>query len=269
MPLLDRFRGDLVTGKNLEIYVTASIAAVLGVLGVVDLVSPKVVGAATLATLGMLAVNALNPRHQVADLESQVSALSELVREKIAGEVSADAFLATGKKDLEDELSTATDICIAGVTLSRTIRNHIGDLERRLMNGASIKVVLIDPATTTSQEAARRSTIPDDPQIYEHRLKPTIDLLRHLAATPSATGQVEVRFMPFVPAFGLTLIDPETQQGRIHVDLYSHRSPGPDPVFTLTAQRDHRWYQHFHAEFQRIWEVSRPPSAADGFNPSI
>jgi hypothetical protein len=92
----------------------------------------------------------------------------------------------------------------------------------------------------------------------EHRLRPTIDLLRHLAATPSASGQVEVRFVPFAPAFGLTLIDPESGQGRIHAGLYSHRSPGPDPVFTLSAQRDHRWYRHFHAEFTRIWEVSRP-----------
>ncbi|MFD1116953.1 hypothetical protein [Sphaerisporangium aureirubrum] len=265
MRLVERLRGDLAGGRNIEIYVTASIAAVVGVLGVFDLVGPKVVGAATLATLGLLAVNALGPRHQVAGLEARVSALTRLVQERIAGEVSADAFLATDKKDLEREIGGADDIRIAGVTLSRTVRTHIGDLQRRLMSGATVRVAIIDPATSTPHEAARRSTIPDDPQIYEHRLKPTIDLLRHLAATPSSTGRLEVRFMPFVPAFGLTLIDPDTEEGRIHVDLYSHRSPGPDPVFTLAARRDRRWYEHFHAEWERLWEVSRPPAPGDGF----
>ncbi|GGO66036.1 DUF5919 domain-containing protein [Nonomuraea cavernae] len=265
MRLLARLRADLSTGKNLEIYLTALIALVVGVLGVFDVVDTKVVGAATLATLALLAVNALGPRHHVAELESRIMRLNELVEKRIAGEVAADAFLATTRQGLEQRIVRADDIRIAGVTLNRTIRNHVGELENRLRRGASIKVLLIDPDGTAPLEAARRSTIPDRPEVFEHRIKSTIDLLRHLAGTPDVPGRIEVRFMSFVPAFGLVLIDVDSDDGIIDVELGTHRSPGPDPVFTLRARHDHRWYQHFHAEFERMWQVSRPASATDGF----
>lgn len=255
MRLLDRLRADLSTGKNLEIYLTALIALAVGVLGVVDAVGSQVVGAATLATLALIAVNALGPRHQVADLETQVVQLNRLVQEKISGQVAADDFLVTDRRELDAQIARANDIRLVGVTLSRTIRNHVGDLEHRLLRGASVKVLLIAPDGTATQEAARRSTIPDHPEVFENRVKATLDLLRHLADVPG--GSLEVRFMSFVPAFGLALIDPEGDDGIIHVELGTHRSPGPDPVFTLSARRDHRWYQHFHAEFDRMWEVSR------------
>ncbi|MET7777095.1 hypothetical protein ACFYRG_34190 [Streptomyces mirabilis] len=36
-------------------------------------------------------------------------------------------------------------------------------------------------------------------------------------------------------------------------------------VFTLRPDRDGRWYQHFQAEFDRVWEYGRPADASDGF----
>jgi hypothetical protein len=45
------------------------------------------------------------------------------------------------------------------MSLASSIRNHIGDLERRLMSGASIKVVLIDPLLGGSSTAIRRSLL--------------------------------------------------------------------------------------------------------------
>jgi hypothetical protein len=36
-------------------------------------------------------------------------------------------------------------------------------------------------------------------------------------------------------------------------------------VFTLRPDRDGHWYQHFQAEFDRVWEHGRPADASDGF----
>ncbi|MFF3144306.1 hypothetical protein ACFVRU_21930, partial [Streptomyces sp. NPDC057927] len=38
-----------------------------------------------------------------------------------------------------------------------------------------------------------------------------------------------------------------------------------DAVFTLRPDRDGHWYQHFQAEFDRVWEHGRPADASDGF----
>ncbi|WP_327584479.1 hypothetical protein OHA25_53310 [Nonomuraea sp. NBC_00507] len=249
---LKRLRADVSTGKNLEIYLTALIALVVGVLGVFSVVNPQVVSAAILATLALVAVNALGPRHQVADLEARVAELNRLVEAKLAG----DAFLTTVRQGLDERVARAADIRFAGVTLSRTIRAHVEQLRKGLARGASVQVLLIDPKGAVPEEAARRSTIPEQSDVFEHRVKSTIYLLRDLEG-------VEVRFLPFVPAFGLVLLDAGEDDGVIHVELGTHSAPGRDPVFTLTPRRDHFWYEHFKAEFDRMWEVSREATEDD------
>ncbi|TMR10213.1 hypothetical protein ETD86_40540 [Nonomuraea turkmeniaca] len=251
---LKRLGADFSTGKNLEIYLTALIALTVGVLGVFSVVNTQVVSAAILATLALVAVNALGPRHQVADLEARVADLNRLVEAKLAG----DAFLTTVRQGLDERVARAADIRFAGVTLSRTIRAHVEQLRKSLGRGASVQVLLIDPKGTVPEEAARRSTIPDHSDVFEHRVKSTIYLLRELEG-------VEVRFLPFVPAFGLVLLDADEDDGVIHVELGTHSSAGRDPVFTLTPRRDHFWYEHFKAEFDRMWEVGREVTEADWY----
>ncbi|WP_188196412.1 hypothetical protein [Nonomuraea sp. SYSU D8015] len=252
---LQRLRADLSTGKNLEIYLTATIALVVGVLGVFSIVKPDIVGAATLAVLALVAVNALGPRHQVADLEARVAELNRLVEARMAG----DSFLTAVRKGLDERVARAGDIRFAGVTLSRTVRAHVDDLRKSLGRGASVKVLLIDPKGTVPEEAARRSTIPDHADVFEHRVESTIYLLRDLK------DSIEVRFMPFVPAFGLVLLDADDDDGVIHVELGTHSAAGRDPVFTLTPRRDHFWFEHFKGEFDRMWEVSREATEADWY----
>ncbi|MDQ0910259.1 hypothetical protein QFZ22_006244 [Streptomyces canus] len=72
-----------------------------------------------------------------------------------------------------------------------------------------------------------------------------------------------MRFLPFVPAFGLVLLDPERPNGLIHVDIYSHSSATGDAVFTLRPGRDGHWYENFQSEFDRIWTFGRTAGAPD------
>lgn len=255
---------DLATGKNIDLYVTVVIALSVGLLGVFNVVDSEVIAAATLAILALVTIGSLGTRRQVAVLESAGRELAELLR-RSGSVMSADQFLSPSTSGLDVELRGATDIRLVGVSLSRTIRNHVDELERRLLKGAHIKIALIEPGSHAVHEAARRSTIPDAPEIFEHRLRPTVDLLRQLAAVPGAEERLQVRFLTFVPAFGLTMVDPHDDDGMIHVDIYAHRSAGPEPVLRLTPQRDPRWYRHFLQEFDRIWTHGRLAGAADGF----
>ena len=258
MPLLRRIRAELSTGENLELYITVLLAFTLAALGLFDVVGDKALVAATLATLALLAIGTLGSRRRVEDL-------SELVRAQGRGSASAEDFFAKDKPGLRAQISAARDVRVLGITLSRTIRDVIDELQNSVRDGAVVKVALIDPKTDAPAEAAARSTIPDQPGVFENRLRPTIDLLIELARTPGATGRVEVRFLPFVPAFGLVLLDAQRAGGRIHVDIYSHKSAGGDAVFTLLPHRDGVWYPHFEAEFERVWEAGRPADASDGF----
>jgi hypothetical protein len=247
--------------RQLDLLVTVAAAVTIGVLGAFDVVGPAVTGGATLTTLGLLAVGSLQGRAALTGLTRTITHLGRGLGER----ATADRLLVPSTSGVDLDLRTAADIRIVGVTLGRTLRNQYAALLQRLADGATVSIALIAPQPATIAEAARRSTIEAGPEIFEHRLRPTLDLLHDLAERAAAgPGRLEVRMLDFVPAFGLIAIDPGTVEGRIHVEIYSHRSGAPEPELPLRADTDARWFRHFAAEFDRIWAVGRPAAPTGG-----
>jgi hypothetical protein len=241
--------------RALDLVLTIAVALAVGVLGALDVVGPAVTGGATLTTLGLLAVGSLHGRSVLGALTRSVAELGR----NLGDRTSADRLLAPSTSGVDLELGGADDIRALGVTLARTIRNQYAALQQRLAAGATVRIALIAPHPATVAEAARRSTIADSPAVFEHRLRPTLDLLDDLAERAAAgPGRLQVRLLDFVPAFGLVAIDAEAPHGQARVDIYSHRCGAPEPALPLYADRDARWFRHFVAEFDRVWEAGRP-----------
>jgi len=255
---LRRVWADLSAARNLEIYVTAGLSLTFGVLGVLDLVEPRAVAAATLGTLALLAVSNLSSRHQVDDLTASVQALTVSVTAAVHADVPVDRVLAVKAPALDDDLRAASDIRLVGVTLSRTVRDLVLLLDRRLRAGAVLRVVLIDPDSNAPLEAVARTLGVSSPEFYRPRVASTMDILAGLGAMPGMTGRIEVRLLPYVPAFGMYLIDPTLPDGRAYVELYQHRSLEPNPCFSLRPDRDGRWYPFFVKQFDTLWDSARP-----------
>ncbi|MEU8229177.1 hypothetical protein AB0C12_06155 [Actinoplanes sp. NPDC048967] len=246
--------------RALDLVLTIAVAVAVGVLGALDVVGPAVTGGATLTTLGLLALSSLHGRSTLGALARSVTELGRTMSDR----ASADRLLAPSTSGVDLDLGTADDIRAVGVTLARTIRNHYAALQQRLDAGATVRIALIAPEAATIAEAARRSTIADSPAIFEHRLRPTLDLLEGLAQCAAAgPGRLQVRLLDFVPAFGLVAVDAETPHGQVRVDIYSHRCGTQEPTLPLYADRDARWFRHFVAEFDRVWAVGRPYEVAD------
>lgn len=228
--------------RSLDLIITLVVAVVVGVLGMLDLAGGPVLAGATLATLGVLAMSTLTGR-------TQLQNLIDLTR-RLGDHPSADRMLTTSTSAVDVDLSGAGDIGIIGVTLNRTVRNHLTDLRRCLERGGRVRIAVIDPDGAVTAEAARRCTA-ESAEIFRHRLRPTLDLL----ATLAGAGRLEVRRLAFVPAFGLLTVD-----GRdVHVDIYSHTMGGREPALALRADRDPLWTRHFQAEFEHIWAAARAP----------
>lgn len=241
--------------RQLDLVATVALALAIGLLGALDVVGPAVTGGATLTTLGLLALGSLHGRSDLAGLTRTVERLGR----EVTGHAGADRLLGQSTSGVDLDLRSATDIRIAGVTLARTLRNHYAVLQQRLAAGARVRIALIAPGEDTLAEAARRCTVAGRPEIFEHRLRPTLDLLDALADRAAAgPGRLEVRLLGFVPAFGLLAVDPDTPNGQARVDIYSHRCGTPEPTLPLRADRDLRWFTHFLAEFDRIWSTGHP-----------
>lgn len=251
--VLRRVAADLRKGRNIELYATVAVAVTVAILGVLDKADAGVVGAATLAVLALLAASGLASRHQADEIKLRLDRLQEAQ----ASHIPAERFLSTRYPALDSEISSATEIWLVGVTLTRTVRNLLPILDRKLKAGASIRVVLLDMDSAAQAEAVARSRRADS-DFYRHRLSSTIDLLRVLAPSARSEADLQLRVVPFVPTFGMCLIDATQEHGRIHVEMYQHRTLEANPSFTLLANRDGKWYGLFAGQFDTLWDSARP-----------
>jgi hypothetical protein len=245
--------------RSLDLLLTLAVALGVGALGILGVAGTSVLAGATLATLGVLAMGALTTRAQLHSVGTGLAGLAA---------PSADRLLAVSTSGADADLSAARDIAIVGVTLSRTVRNQMNALQQCVRRGGTIRIAVIDPAGAVTAEAARRSTVPGSPDVFVHRLRPTLDLLGRLAAT-GGPGRVEIRLLDFVPAFGLLVVDGARPHGQLRVDVYSHRFGGTEPALHLRAGRDPAWYPHFLAEFEQIWATGQTALCPGDENASL
>jgi len=252
--LLRRVGDDLRRGHNVELYVTVMLALCIALLSVLTVVGSQVVSATTLAVLALLAVSGLATRHQSEEAGCRLEQLAA----NLSGEVPADRFLKTRMPALDEDVATAADICLVGVTLTRTVRDLLPVLDRRLRKGASIRVLVIDVDSPARAEAVARSRSADSPDFYQNRIRSTIDLLGVLTSAAPDDSALELRVLPYVPTFGMCLVDSAETYGRIHVEIYQHQTIEQNPSFSLRADRDSPWYQLFARQFETLWDSARP-----------
>ncbi|MBO4209934.1 DUF5919 domain-containing protein [Micromonospora echinofusca] len=247
--------------RSLEVYLTILVAAAVSLLNLFDVVDAELVATATLGILALIALDLLQNSQQVQRVGDALRELNAHAgsrsgpRERLIGPTDG-----TGRPVLD----RATDIRLIGVTLNRTIRSNLAELEQRLAAGALVRVAILDPDGAAVREAARRNGVPEDAAVFEHRLRPTIDALRYLATCARPPGRLEVRLLSFVPAFGMTLVDPDSADSSGTVDIYSHHPTGRELVLHLRPGQDPDLHRHFRAEFDRIWHSGRPAPVGPG-----
>lgn len=250
--------GRLATTTRLEASLTVGLALVVGILNVLGIAKGQVVSATTLGVLALLCWDVYDSRQRLHSLGATVR---EFTRQAGRSGSGAPApLVAIGAAAREEAATTkevAAEIGVIGVTLNRTIRSWMSDLEQGLRAGARIRVAVIDPTERATSEAARRNGLPGAAAMFAHRVQPTVDLLRHLSSIPGVSGRIEVRFLPFVPGYGMTFMDDGTGDGVVIVDLYSHSPSGPEALITVTARRQPALHDHFRTEFERLWESGR------------
>ena len=110
----------------------------------------------------------------------------------------------------------------------------------------------MDPESTAPDQAVLRSKGVSSRQFYVDTLRPAIERVGMLA---NASDHVELGLLPYKPAFGMIVFDPDESYGRIIVEMYPHHSDSFAPTFELRPDRDPHWYKHFREQFRNLWNA--------------
>jgi hypothetical protein len=211
-----------------------------------------------LAVLGLIAVSGLWDRNRRLH---RIEKLSEegrnLALRYLSRKVRASDFFLSEQRVSEKDLSSAYTVFLVGKTLTRTTREFMYVFRRRLVAGATIRFIILDPESDVTLQQAVLQSFDAPIDYWRDTLRAVETVIDAVAKTPGNTGKVEIGYLPFLPSFGLLMIDPDQSHGVCFVELYHHRSAESNPTFELRATDDPHWYRFFREQFDLLWKSCR------------
>lgn len=230
---------DIRSGETIDLWLLIIAAATFTILGATGVSSVQTLSSVVLALLAVLAVSQLRGRHETRTM------ISSWRRSR------TDLFATDFPSSYYDARRRAGhSYCFAGMTMQRTLPTMRVDLERILMNGGSVRLLLPDPddeALMRMAAASRRNA--ETPRRVAELIRQTLAEIDSIGSE----SKVEVRVTSVLPRFGLNVIDVNHPGALVMVQLYGLRPKSePVPIFTITAE-DGQWLRHFSDEFEQLW----------------
>lgn len=220
---------------------------------------PLLLGSA-ISILILIAISNLRDRlYRFRRIQETVEQTRRAVLESTIYQVAgADEFFGGRDESYGDLLSTASSIAISGITLSGTVQTYRATLRERLEAGARIRLLIIDPTSedVLKQIVSRSWSSVATPDYYRGSLGFISELIENIGNTPKATGSLEIGYLPFVPSFGVMLVNPKEKNGAGFVEIYHHltdKSPG----FRISTGGDPQTFQLYRQQFELMWKASR------------
>jgi len=231
------------------------VTAFLGASGILAIDLQQVI----LATLGFLAIESLLERLGIlGNLTKELRSL----KKSVAPESLSEMFFCTRRNfSIETLLDEARrEIWISGITLA-TMVMQIATLKSKLEQGYDLRFLALTPDGIAIREgykscsAATAQMERPRAEIISNNLKTLQDSL-----TPFATqkGQLEIRTIDRIPAFGFLIADPGYATSQMRVQMYPHQVEIDEaPLFQLSKKNDQMWYRFFYAQFEKLWNEAK------------
>jgi hypothetical protein len=211
-----------------------------------------------LAVLGLIAVSGLWERNRRLSRIEQITKRNNLLVERhLAGLHLAKDFFRHQFEPVD--FSNADTIFISGILLSRSLSLERDSINERFKSGANVRIMILDPQKADIlNEFSLWSNIENtDAEFWRIRLGQNIKVIENMASAGNVLGKLEIGYLPFIPSFGLTFINPLDNHGIGYVRIYHHKLAVPEPTFKLSKMDDAEWFEFFLNQYEILWASCR------------
>jgi hypothetical protein len=241
MKIIQRVWNDIRSGENIDQYLTIVAAITLAILNLAGVSLQTYLAPFTLAILALLAINSLGTRFRIDELFKKQS--------ESVDTFFMDEFPPSYKVDFE----SADVLWLVGVSLHRTIKTNYKILEKKLRQGQSIRVLVINPKGAGIEIAVARNYAHRGVEAKANDILYILELLSSL--NEIAPQKLEVRTIKLPLAYGVTATNPATSSGKLYIEHYGFRiSTDSIPRYVLKSS-DGRWYDFFKSEIEALWDA--------------
>lgn len=211
-----------------------------------------------LAVLGLIAVSGLWERNRkLRRIENVAQEGRDLILRRLAGKTYAKDFFLNEKPISDKTFASADVIYVSGITLTRTTREYMDVWAQRLIAGATIRVMILEPEDNLLKELILRSSGETTVDFWKTKLQSSQFFVNFIAQTAGSTGKMELGYLPYIPSYGFVIVDPDKPNAHCFVELYHHKSTKANPTFELSRTNDAEWFQFFKDQFDTMWRSCR------------
>ena len=236
-----------VAGRLVYIQLTSSINVPLNEL----LVNILIISA-------LIAISNIRYKYSLKKLRATVDNSNTVLNKKIFDPIRAENLFNVAHEPTKEFFEESKEINISGITLVKTIGKYHEILADRLIAGANIRIVMLKPNTDAIKQLGLRSWGPTRKGYYNTRIKSTHDQINVIAenirTSEKTHGSMVIGYIPFVPSFGITMVDPKSKaNGAAWVEIYHHKTDDTGPHFYIDSMRDGKWFIFFRKQFDEMW----------------
>jgi len=215
---------------------------------------------AVLAILGILALSQLVASYSAIQRDGRMKYLSkeiEFLKSKLT--ISNGIFkIRSAFQPIDEVLKDAKQIDILGVSLVGIATTYVAVLQNRKDSGSFIRLIFANP---NNKELARNisKAFPEASSAKMHidHAQTTMNALKNIRNQSELKCHLEFATIDSIPPFGLLIIDGNSPNGKLRVELYPHRCPVAErPIIELKPDRDNKWYNFFRMQFELYWETA-------------
>lgn len=216
-----------------------------------------------LAIITLIAISNLRDRLiRFRRIEEYSKVTYEKLDETIFDPIRADNFFNPIDKSNSEIFIEAKEIFITGISLNKTIGKFHEAIKQSIIDGAKVKIIILDNECEDSiNQLELRSWGKIEPEYYQNRIRTTYSQIKvigdNLKNTPNVKGKLEVGHLPFVPSFGVIMIDPGKIHGKAFIEFYHHLTDDSGPKFEINLGRDPYWFKFFHKQTRKMWKNCR------------
>lgn len=239
MNLPRRIWKDIRQGEYFDGYITVAYSIILILLNLLGINLKEKLFTLILAFLVLLSISLLVNRYRLENIERKLSQKTDgILKRKFPDE------------HVED-LAKADEILLIGVSLSRTIRSNLSLFDQRLQQGASIKVLLVDPLSPAADIAASRLPVGVNIERTQTDIQNSLLSLKSIAKDRDC---LEVRVINNPMSFGGMWLDTGASKGIIYLEQYSFKMQDEDVPKLVLHPEDGFWYSFYAKQAQTLWE---------------
>jgi len=142
------------------------------------------------------------------------------------------------------------------VDLRQTLHQNYSLFQKKLTDGHTIKLLIIDPDSPACDIAAMRYYAPMSASSQRDVIRASLDMCKELIL--KTNGKLEVRLAEHPLTFGAIMSDPETSHGIVYLWHYSFKMSDANIPKMMFHPADGYWYEYFQKEILSMWDAAKP-----------